>query len=187
MGIGATEMKKGMVINHDGRLMVVVDFQHTKPGKGGAFLQTKLKDLKTGQVLDYRFRSSDTLEPAYLDRVEMTYSYSQGDQHYFMDMQTYEQVPIPAEVLGDAMMNLLPNTPVQVRLYQGQAVAVEIPSSVDLKVVDTPPGIKGATATNQSKKATLETGLVVAIPPFVETGEVVRVDTRTGGYLERAK
>jgi len=187
MGIGATEMKKGMVINHDGRLMAVIDFQHTKPGKGGAFLQTKLKDLKTGQVLDYRFRSSDTIEPAYLDRVEMTYSYSQGEQHYFMDMRTYEQVPIPPEVLGDAMMYLLPDTPVQVRMYQGQAVAVDIPSSVELKIVDTPPGIKGATATNQSKKATLETGLVVAIPPFVETGEVVRVDTRTGEYLERAK
>lgn len=187
MGISATEMKKGMAIDHDGRLMIVIDWQHTKPGKGGAFLQTKLKDLMTGQVLDYRFRSSDTVEPAHLDRVEMVYSYSQGDTHYFMDMNTYEQVPINNDILGDAMKYLRPETPVQVRTYEGKAVAIELPAAVELKITDTPPSMKGATATNQYKKATLETGLVIAIPPFISTGEVVRVDTRSGEYLERAK
>lgn len=187
MGINATEMKKGMAINHDDRLMVILDYQHTKPGKGGAFLQTKLKDLKTGQVLDYRFRSNDTIEPAHLERVEMTYSYSQGDQHFFMDMNTYEQVPMDNDLLGDAMSYLLPDTVVQVRTYQGTPVTLELPATVELKISDCPPVLKGATATNQAKPATLETGLVVNVPPFVEVGEVIRVDTRSGEYLERAK
>ncbi|NIA22456.1 MAG: elongation factor P, partial [Anaerolineaceae bacterium] len=158
-----------------------------KPGKGGAFLQTKLKDLMTGQVLDYRFRSSDTVEPAHLERVEMVYSYSQGDTHYFMDMNTYEQVPIDNDILGEAMQYLKPETPVQVRTYQGKVVTIDLPSAVELKITETPPAIKGATATNQYKKATLETGLVITIPPFIDTGEVVRVDTRSGEYLERVK
>ena len=176
-----------MALKHDGRLLIVLGYQHTKPGKGGAFLQTKLKDLKTGQVLDYRFRSSDTVEPAHLDRVEMVYSYSQGDQHYFMDNTTYEQVLVPGDILDDAMSYLLPEAPVKVRSYEGQPVAIEIPSSVELRITDTPPAMKGATATNQSKKATLETGLVVNVPPFVESGELIRVDTRSGEYLERVK
>ncbi len=187
MSINATDMKKGMFILHDDRLMQVVDYQHTKPGKGGAFLQTKLRDIRTGQMLDYRFRSSDSVEPAHLDRVEMVYSYSQGKQHYFMDMTTYEQIPLGDDILGDAMQYLLPETPVQVRTYEGRPVVVELPGSVGLKVTDTPPALKGATATNQNKKATLETGLVIDVPPFVETGETVRVDTRSGQYLERAK
>jgi elongation factor P len=187
MGINATEMRKGMALNHDGRLLIVLGYQHTKPGKGGAFLQTKLKDLRTGQVLDYRFRSSDTVEPAHLDRIEMVYSYSQGDQHYFMDSTTYEQVLVPGDILDDAMSYLLPEAPVKVRSYEGQPVAIEIPSSVELRITDTPPAMKGATATNQSKKATLETGLTVNVPPFIESGELIRVDTRSGEYLERVK
>jgi elongation factor P len=187
MGIVATEMKKGMAIEHDGRLMVIIDFQHTKPGKGGAFLQTRLKDLRTGQVLDYRFRSSDTIQPTVLDRVEMVYSYSQGGQHFFMDMTTYEQVPLGDETLGDAMNYLKPETPVQVRSHEGKPIWIVLPSSVELKIVDVPPVVKGATATNQYKKATLETGLVVTVPPFISNGEVIRVDTRSGEYLERVK
>ncbi|MBN2582132.1 MAG: elongation factor P [Planctomycetes bacterium] len=187
MGIVATEMKRGMAIEHDGRLMVIVDFQHTKPGKGGAFLQTRLKDLRTGQVLDYRFRSSDTIEPAALDRVDMVYSYSQGGQHYFMDMNTYEQVPLSDDVLGDAMNYLKPETPVQVRTHDEKAISIELPSAVELKIVDTPPAMKGATATNQYKRATLETGLVISVPPFINNGELIRVDTRSGEYLERVK
>ena len=187
MSIGVTEMKKGMVILHDGKLMKIIDWTHTKPGKGGAFLATKLKDLKTGQVIENRFRTEDTIEPANMEREEMVFSYSQGDQHYFMNMQSYEQVTLPDDVLGESMQYLLPETPVVVITYEDKPIDIELPSAVSLKIVETSPPMKGATATGQYKKATLETGLVITVPQFIENGEVVRVDTRTGQYLERAK
>ncbi len=187
MAIRATEMKNGGAILIDGELYIVVSQQHTKPGKGGAFIQAKLKKYSTGQVLDRRFRSAESVEPAFLERKPMQYSYSSEGQHWFMDPETYEQVPIDQELVGDAIGYLLSGTECQVLWYEGKAIGVDLPNVVELEVKDTPPALKGATATNQNKPATMETGISVSVPPFIEIGERIRIDTRSGEYLERVK
>jgi elongation factor P len=183
----ASEMRKGQTVTIDGKLYAIVDFQHVKLGKGGAVYQTKLRNLADGSIQNARLRSEETVEEAYLDTRTYEYLYSAGSDHVLMDTQTYDQIILDDDAFGDGQKYLKPNTQLQVSMYQGKPVVVTLPNTVDLKVVDTPPEIKGATATNQNKPATLETGLVVQVPPFVKVGERIRVDTRTGQYLTRAK
>lgn len=183
----ASEMKKGQTIKVDGNLYSIVDYQHVKLGKGGAVYQTKLKSFKDGTIRDIRLRAEENIEEAYLDKREYEYLYSAGSEHVLMDMETYDQITLDDNAFGDGPKYLKPNTKLQVSMYEGRPVVVTLPNTVDLEVTETAPEIKGATATNQNKPATLETGLVVSVPPFVKVGEKIRVDTRTGEYLTRVK
>ena len=180
-------MQKGQTIKIDGKLYVVVDYQHVKLGKGGAVYQTKIKSLTDGLVQIVRLRSEENVEEAYLDKRTYEYLYSSGSEHVLMDMQTYDQITLDDDAFGDGQKYLKPNTQLQVSMYEGKPVVVTLPNTVDLEVTDTAPEIKGATATNQNKPATLETGLVIQVPPFIKVGETVRVDTRSGEYVTRVK
>jgi elongation factor P len=180
-------MRKGQTVKIDGKLYSIVDYQHVKLGKGGAVYQTKLKNLIDGSIQNVRLRSEEMVEEAFLDKRKYEYLYSSGSEHVLMDVGTYEQISLDDDAFGDGTKYLKPNTQLQVSVYEGRPVVVELPNTVDLLVTDTPPEIKGATATNQNKPATLETGLVVQVPAFVRVGEVIRVDTRTGQYLTRAR
>jgi elongation factor P len=180
-------MRKGQILKIDGKLYAVVDFEHVKLGKGGAVYQTKLKSLTDGSIQNARLRSEETIEEVDLDKRTYEYLYSSGNQHILMDTTTYDQISIDDDVFGDGQKYLKPNTQLQVSTYEGKPVVVTLPNTVDLKVTDTPPEIKGATATNQNKPATLETGAVVQVPSFVKIGELIRVDTRTGEYVTRVK
>jgi len=183
----ASEMKRGQTAKIDGKIYTIVEFQHVKLGKGGAVFQTKLKSLADGSIQNIRLRAEENIEEAYLDKREYEYLYSAGGEHILMDLQTYDQIALDDDAFGDGPKYLKPNTQLQVSMYEGKPLIITLPNSVDLKVVDTPPEIKGATATNQYKQATLETGLIVAVPPFVVTGEIIRIDTRTGEYVTRVK
>ncbi len=185
--IKASELKKGKVIEYEGALYSVSDIQRVSKGNWRSYLQVKLKSLKDGRILDARMSVDDRVETPFVDTKPYQYLYRDGDNFILMDQQTFDQIPAPAEVMGDADRYLRGNEMVTVSFIEGKIVAVELPNVVELKVIDTPPVVKGATATNQSKEATLETGLRVRVPPFIEVGEEVRVDTRTGEYLERAK
>jgi len=182
----AADMKKGQTIIVDGSLYAIVDFQHVKLGKGGAVYQTKLKSIVEGTTQTIRFRSEENVEEAYLDRRTYEYLYSSGSEHVLMDIETYDQISLDDEAFGDGPKYLKPNTRLQVSMYNGKPIVVTLPNTVDLLVTQTPPEIKGATATNQYKSATMETGLVVAVPPFIKNGDVIRVDTRSGEYVTRA-
>jgi elongation factor P len=180
-------MRKGQTVKIDGKLYSIVNYQHVKLGKGGAVYQTKLKSLIDGSIQNVRLRSEEMVEEAFLDKRKYEYLYSSGSEHVLMDVGTYEQISLDDDAFGDGAKYLKSNAQLQVSMYEGRPVVVELPNTVDLLVTDTPPEIRGATATNQNKPATLETGLVVQVPPFVRVGEVIRVDTRTGQYLTRAK
>ncbi len=182
----ASEMKKGQTIKVDGKLYAIVDYQHVKLGKGGAIYQTKLKSLTDGLIQNIRLRSEETIEEAYLDRRTYEYLYSSGSEHVLMDVKTYDQISLDDAAFGDGPKYLKPNIQLHVSMYEGKPLVIELPNTVDLEVTDTAPEIKGATATNQNKPATLETGLVVQVPPFVKIGDVLRIDTRSGQYLTRA-
>ncbi len=183
----ASEMRKGQTVKIDGKLYTIVNYQHVKLGKGGAVYQTKLKSLVDGTIQNVRLRSEETVEEAYLDKRKYEYLYSSGAEHVLMDTINYEQITLDDEAFGDGPKYLKPNTQLQVSMYEGRLILIELPNTVDLEVTDTPPEIRGATATNQNKPATLETGLVVQVPPFIKVGDIVRVDTRSGEYLTRAK
>lgn len=185
--IAATQIKRGMTIKHNGELYRVFAFQHITPGNWRGMVQTKLKSLKTGSIIEHRFRSEDKVEQAYLETHEMEYLYTDGTDYYFMNTETFEQIHLPKELLGDAIRYLIPNIRLQVEFYEGRSIGVEMPGSVDLKVVSTEPSLKGATVSNVNKPATLETGLVIQVPPFINEGELIRVDTSEGKYLERVK
>jgi len=185
--IKASELKKGKVVQHEGGLYSVSDIQRVSKGNWRSYLQAKLKSLKDGRVIDVRLSVDDRIETPFVDTKPYQYLYRDGDNFVLMDEQTYDQITVPADVMGEAELYLRGNETVTVQSIEGKIVAVELPNTVQLKVVDTPPVVKGATATNQSKDATLETGLRVRVPPFIEVGEEVRIDTRTGEYLERAK
>jgi elongation factor P len=187
MMIKATDIRRGMVITMEGVNFVVVDFAHHTPGNLRAMVQTKLRNMNSGSLIDKRLRSVDQIEVPYVETKEYEYLYSQGDEHVFMDTETYDQISFTPEILGTAMQYLLPNSRVQVMHVADKPVSIEVPATIDLTVVDTPPSLKGATATNQYKEATLETGLKVGVPPFVGPGEKIRIDTRTGEYVERVK
>ncbi len=180
------EFRKGLKIEIDGKPFVIVEFQHVKPGKGGAFVRTKLKNLETGQVLEQTFRSGAKVEKPDLEEKYMQYLYQEGDQYVFMDTQTYDQVFIASEYLGEAVNFMYPNIDVQVLYFKGKPIGVELPTHVVLEVTQTEPGVKGDTATGATKPATLETGYVVQVPLFVNQGDKLKIDTRTGEYLERA-
>ncbi len=184
----ASEMKKGQTVRIDGKLYIVVDYQHVKLGKGGAVYQTKFKGLMDGAIMDKRIRAEENIEEAYLDKREFEYLYSAGeDEHVLMDCQNFDQITLDKDAFGDGPNYLKPNTRLQVSMYEGKPVVITLPNTVDLEVTDTAPEIKGATATNQYKPATMETGLVIQVPPFIKVGEMLRVDTRTGEYVTRVK
>src|SRR6056297_1921408 len=174
----ASDMKKGMTITVDNTLYIVSDYQHVKLGKGGAVYQTKLKKIPEGSVRDIRLRADENVEEAYLDKRNYEYLYSTPNEHVLMDLETYEQIFLDDEAFGEGPKYLKPNEKLQVSMYEGKPVVVTLPNTVDLKVTETAPDIKGATATNQYKPATLETGLIIQVPPFIKIGETIRVDTR---------
>jgi elongation factor P len=182
-----SEMKKGQTIMLDGILYVIVDFQHVKLGKGGAVYQTKLKNLTDGGIRDIRYRAEETIEEAYLEKRNFEYLYSSPNEHVFMDLDSFDQITLDDDAFGDAAMYLKGNEKIQISMYKEKPVVVTLPNTVDLTVTETAPEIKGATATNQYKPATLETGFVVQVPPFIKVGEKLRIDTRTGEYVTRVK
>ena len=185
--IQAPRLKKGMLIKVDQDLFRVLELQHVTPGNLRGFVRVKLRNIRNGAMSDQKLRSEDTLDRATLDEREMQYLYQDGDDFYFMDTTSYEQTHITREALGDSVNYMKPEMMIQVEFYGEEPVGIELPPSVDLKVLDTAPGIKGATASNQVKPATLETGLVVNVPPFVNPGDVVKINTDTGEYLSRAQ
>ena len=187
MAVKASEIRKGQVILHEGKRFTVKDIQHVAKGNWRSYYQIKLKDFQTGQILDQRFATDDRVEPVFVTTKEMEYLYRDGDNYVLADPETYDQTFVTSDMIGDAAMYLKENVRLTCSIIDGLVVNVEPPIVVELAVTDTPPSIKGATATNQSKDAVLETGAKVRVPPFIEVGEVVRVDTRTGQYLERAK
>ncbi len=184
--ISAGDFRNGITFELDGKVVQVLEFQHVKPGKGAAFVRTKYKDVVSGTVVERSFNPSDKYPTAYIERKEMQYLYSDGDLYYFMDLETYEQQPIDKSKLGDAFRFVKENMEVKVLSYKGNVFGVEPPNFVELEVTDTDPGFKGDTATNALKPATLETGAEIRVPLFINPGDVIRIDTRTGEYMERA-
>jgi elongation factor P len=185
--IQATQMKRGMCIKHENDLFRVVATQHITPGNWRGMVQAKIRNLRTGSIIEHRFRSEDRVERAILDEVEMEYLYQDGDLYYFMNNETFEQVGLSADVLGDAVPYLIPNIKLEVEFYEERPVGIELPMSVVMKVIETEPAIKGASVSNVGKPAKMESGLVVSVPPFISEGDVIKIDTATGSYLERAK
>ncbi|MBI3648192.1 MAG: elongation factor P [Actinobacteria bacterium] len=176
-----------MTLDLDGTLFQVIEFQHVKPGKGGAFVRTKLRNVKNGAVVEKTFNAGVKVGLAIVERKDMQYLYVDGADHVFMDLQTYEQVHVPGEIMGEAAGYLTEGGEAQVSLHQGVPISVDLPASMVLAVTKTDPGVRGDTRTGSLKPATLETGVVVNVPLFVEEGEKVKVDTRTGQYIERVK
>lgn len=183
--ITATQIRNGMVIVHEGHLFRVMNVAHLTPGNKRAIIHTQLRNLKSGTQAEVRFSSVDKVERAILELHEMEYLYHDGEHYYFMNTETYEQLSLSGEVLGEAVHYLLPNTRVECDFYEGQAVGVELPPSVTLKVVEAEPTVKRATASASYKQATLETGAVVKVPPFIQAGDLVKVNPVTGEYVER--
>src|SRR5713226_4262577 len=185
--IQATQLRPGMIILYEGDLYRVTAIHHLTPGNKRGFMQTKMKNLKTGIGTEKKFRSEDRLEQAMLDSRAMQYLYAEGDLHTFMDTQNYEQTSLPAEEIGDLLQYLLPDQVVEIQFHDGRPVGISLPSTVDLEVVETEPSFKGATASASYKPAKLETGVTVQVPPFIQVGDKVRVDPSEGTYLERIK
>src|SRR4051812_26656028 len=183
--ISTNQFRNGAAIRVDGKRFTILYFQHVKPGKGGAFVRTRLRNLDTGAVIERTFRAGEKVESVRTESRPMQFLYRDGDLFYFMDSETYEQIAVPADTLGEAVGYVVPNGEVKVLSADGEVVSIEPPAHVDLEVTETDPGLKGDTATGGSKPATLETGLVVQVPLFVNVGEKVRVDTRTNEYLTR--
>lgn len=181
------DIRNGIAIKHEGEVFIIVNFQHVAKGNKRSYMQVTMRNMKTSQLIDVRFRAADSVEEVFIDKKRMEYLYSQGAEHILMDMESFEQITIGNDIMGNALDYLKPNTEVETVVYEGNIVSIDIPQTVDLKIVDAPPVVKGATATNQSKEATMETGIKVKVPPFIETGEIVRVDTRSGEYVERVK
>jgi len=186
MSIPATQMRPGMIIKHNDQLHVVFSVEHRTPGNLRAFIQAKLRNLRTGAMFEHRFRSPDPIEKVNVDEVEMEFLYSDGDAYYFMDTSNYEQTHLTRDILGDAVEYLTANLPIRVEFFDGKAVGIELPQTVVLKVIETEPGLKSATASSVTKPAKTETGLVVQVPPFINEGETIKVDTAEGVYLSRA-
>jgi elongation factor P len=182
----ASDIRRGEAVIIDGKLFVVTNADHNTPGNLRAKVQFKLRDVSKGTILDKRVGATDDIQVVNLDRRDVEYLYSEPSGHVIMDLETYDQNTIPAEVFGDDILYLKPNTQISALYHDSKIVSYELPKTVDLEVKDTPPAIKGATATNQQKEATLETGLKTRVPPFIEIGEVIRISTETGGYLSRA-
>lgn len=184
--ISAGDFRNGVTFELDGNVVQVIEFQHVKPGKGAAFVRTKFKNVITGAVVERSFNPTDKYPTAFVERKDMQYLYADGDLYYFMDMETYEQEPINKAVLGDSFAFVKENMEVKVLSYKGKVFGVEPPFFVELQVTQTDPGFKGDTATNATKPAVLETGAEVKVPLFINEGDMIRIDTRTGEYMERA-
>ncbi len=183
--ISTNDLKTGLTIKIDEKLWAVLEFLHVKPGKGSAFVKTKLKNVETGQVVERTFRAGEKVERAMLERSEMQYLYKEGADCVMMNTETYEQMNIPENVMGDGIKYLKENMNVQILMHDGRIIGVDLPNNVELEVIDTPPAERGNTASGSTKPATLEGGVVVNVPFFVVNGNVVRVDTRTNEYLDR--
>jgi elongation factor P len=186
MAVSTNDLKNGMSLDLPEGLFSVVEFQHVKPGKGGAFVRTKLKNVRTGAVIERTYRADEKLEQAIIDKREMQFLYRDGTDYVFMDNTSYEQLPVAAGALGDASNYLKEGDGAVLQLYADEIVGVDLPAAVELKVTETEPGFQGDRVSGARKPATLETGLVVQVPLFVDTGELIKVDTRTGEYLTRA-
>jgi len=185
MAIDTSNFKNGLKIEMDGDPFTMIYFQHVKPGKGGAFVRTKLKNLKNGRVVEKTFRAGEKVQEADIDERKMQYLYADGDSLVFMDSQSYDQIPIAGEQVGDGRKYLLENMEVDVLIYKGLAINIEVPAFVQLTVTQCDPGLKGDTASGGTKPVTVETGAVVQAPLFIKEGETIRIDTRTGEYVER--
>jgi elongation factor P len=183
--LGATEVRKGMVVRWEGQLWYVISVYHHTPGNLRAVIQIKLRNLASGSSREQRFSSGDKLEQAFIDQQEMEYLYQDGDSYVFMNQENFEQISIHKEILGDDIQWIKENIVCKIDTFEGAIIGVELPAAVELKVLETEPGLKGATVTNVYKAAKLETGAVVQVPPFIENGAVIRVDTREGKYLDR--
>ena len=186
MAITTNDLKNGMALNLPEGLVTVVEFQHVKPGKGGAFVRTKLKNVRNGAVLDRTFRADEKVKTAVIDKREMQFLYRDGSDLVFMDNESYEQLHVDPSALGDSANFIIDGSTVQLALYDGEIVGVELPASVELTVKDTEPGIQGDRVSGAKKPATMETGLVLQVPLFVNTGDRLKVDTRSGEYITRA-
>jgi elongation factor P len=184
--ISATQLRPGMVIKFNNELYSIFSMTHRTPGNLRGFVQVKMRSLRTGSMTEHRFSSEDKVERAALEEHEMEYLYDDGEYFYFMNIETYEQMHLTKDLLGDAVNYLISQLKVTVEFYEGKPISVELPPSIDMKVIETEPGLKGATVSNVSKPAKLETGLVVQVPPFINEGEKIRVNTSEGTYLERA-
>jgi elongation factor P len=185
--IKATQLRPGMIIKHDGDLHVVYSVDHRTPGNKRGSMQTKMRNLRSGSMVDYRFRAEEAIEKVVVDEVEFEYLYSDGDGHHFMNIETYEQLQLGNDIVGDAKDYLIANLPVRIEYYDSKAIGVLLPDTVDLTVVDTEPSIQKATASAVMKPAKLETGLVVNVPPFVGTGDRIKVDTSEARYIQRVQ
>jgi len=184
--ISSNDFRTGLTIEVDGEVYTIIEFQHVKPGKGSAFVRTKLKNVKTGGIIEKKFNAGEKVPRAHVDRREMQYLYRDGDHFVFMDTESYEQMSLTEEQIGDGVKWLKENMTLAVLLFNGMVIGVELPNTVELVVVKTDPGIRGDSATGGSKPATLETGAVVQVPFFVNEGDVLIIDTRTGTYVQRA-
>mgnify|MGYP001095408189 CR=1 FL=1 len=184
--ISAGDFRNGITFEMDGNVVQVIEFQHVKPGKGAAFVRTKIRNVITGAVTERTFNPSDKYPTAYIERKDMEYSYNDGDLYYFMDQETYELIPINGSELGDNFKFVKENMVCKILSYKGKVFGVEPPTFVELQVTETDPGFKGDTATNATKPATLETGCEIRVPLFINEGDMIRIDTRTGEYMERA-
>lgn len=185
--MNANDLRPGMIIKHNNQLYSIHKAEHRTPGNLRAFVQARMRNLRSGAITDHRFRSEDTIERAIIDEVEMQYLYSDGDSYFFMNTENYEQVHLHKDVVGDRALYMVPDVMLKVEYYEGCPIDVALPPTVDLRVVRTEPGIKGGSATNVMKPAKLETGLLVNVPPFISEGDIIRVNTADGTYLERAK
>jgi elongation factor P len=187
MAIPATQIRRGMVIVFEGQPCKVVEFRHHTPGNLRAMVQTKLRNIRTGSSFEHRFRSADTVDRAALEQHEMEYLYSDGSHHHFMNTENYEQIALSEEDLGDAAQWLTPGLKLQAEFYEGAPIGIDLPPSMELTVVQTEPTLKSATVSNVNKPATLENGVTITVPPFVNEGDRIRVDPTEGRYIERAK
>ena len=185
--ISASEFRNGVTIEVDGEIFTIVEFQHVKPGKGAAFVRTKLKNLISGGIVERTFRPTEKMNRAHIDRKDLQYLYKDGELYYFMDMESYEQVPLDKDKLSDNFQFVKENEMVKVISYKGNVFGVEPPTFVELKVTHSEPAIKGDTVNNTLKPATMETGVTIKVPMFISEGDVLRIDTRTGEYMERVK
>lgn len=183
--ITAGDFRNGVTFELDGNIFQVVEFQHVKPGKGAAFVRTKLKNIVTGATVERTFNPTDKMPKAHIERKDMQFLYSDDDLYHFMDTETFEQTPIGKDSIGDALKFVKENEVVKILSHKGNVFGIEPPTFVELKIIETEPGYKGDTATGATKPATVETGAVIKVPLFVDAGEVIRIDTRTGEYMER--
>ncbi|MBQ4347034.1 MAG: elongation factor P [Firmicutes bacterium] len=184
--ISAGEFRNGVTVEYEGEIFIILEFQHVKPGKGAAFVRTKIKNLKTGAVVEKTFRPTEKMPRAHIDRADMQYLYSDGDLFHFMNNETYDQIAINAADIGDTLKFVKENDIVKVLSYEGQVFGIEPPLFVELEITETEPGFKGDTATGATKPAVVETGATVLVPLFINQGEKIKIDTRTGEYLGRA-